>query len=47
VRTELLDDLAEPGVGLGVAGGGEDPADRAGDQRLLRPADQGLGKVAR
>jgi hypothetical protein len=39
MRAQLLDDLAQPRSGLGGGGGGEDPADRAGDQRLLGPAD--------
>ena len=36
---QLLDDLVETAAGLGGGGGGEDPADRARDQRLLRPGD--------
>jgi len=39
VRCQLDDDLAEPGAGLGVAAGGEDPADRARHQRLLGAGD--------
>jgi hypothetical protein len=39
VGAELVDDLGQPPSGLVGRGGGEDPADRAGDQRLLRPAD--------
>jgi hypothetical protein len=36
---QLLDDLAEPGTSLLARGGGEDAADRARHQRLLRPGD--------
>jgi hypothetical protein len=39
VRAELVGDLAEPICRFGGRGGGEDPADRAGDQRLLRSGD--------
>jgi hypothetical protein len=39
MRAQLLDHLGQPDAGLASRGGGEDPADRAGDQRLLRPAD--------
>jgi hypothetical protein len=36
VGAQLLDHLAQPGAGLRGRGGGEDPADRARHQRLLR-----------
>jgi hypothetical protein len=39
VRLELLDDLPEPRSGLGGRGGGEDPADGARHQRLLRASE--------
>jgi hypothetical protein len=39
VGAELVGDLAEPLVRFGGRGGGEDLADRAGDQRLLHSGD--------
>jgi hypothetical protein len=39
VHVQLLDDLAQPNAGLSVGGGGEDAADGARHQRLLRPAN--------
>ena len=39
VGAELVGDLAQPLVGLGAGGGGEDAADGARDRRLLGPGD--------